>query len=346
MLVAAVVVSSCGDPGSVDRAASSGEDQVTETIVGITADSVGMAFDRVIPADLGGVRIDDPLPPQADAITDPAVAEAAVRFAYQHWILVDLDPDLRAKLIENGEATAEGMANGFEAARSVVEYARIQVDTVTFPEADRAQLTFRIQWNDNPSPYFPNPMVGEAVYRDGTWRVTRRVLCLLAIGTGQDCAGQGPNPTSPPSFTVAAPDGFDWDGYTAPPGIVGTDGTPATWSGDGQVMIWASAVVGASAVDSGDVAQILSAMGRFGESPGSAIDVGRFPGQFRDEGSTVRLVFLRDDDVIVDVQLMGDRFTIDDALAIAATMSPSDVVSVPLPVMEDDGSATATTAGG
>ncbi len=58
---------------------------------------------------LGGVTIDDPFPAQTDAISDPAVAETAVRYAYQHWILIDFDKHLRARLIENGEANVDGL---------------------------------------------------------------------------------------------------------------------------------------------------------------------------------------------------------------------------------------------
>lgn len=346
MLLVAIVTASCGAPDSVDRAASNGEDQVTDTVVRVAQEIVGIT-DSTPPVTvvLGGVTVDDPLPPQADAATDPAIAEDAVRYAYRHWILVDLDPALRGRLIENGDASADRIAEGFEAARSIAEYARIEVDTVTFPEPDRAQLTFRIRWQDNASPYFPNPLVGEAVFRDGTWRVSRRVLCLLAIGSGQDCAAEGPNPTSPSAFTAPGiPVGYTWAGTTEPDGAVSTEGFIALWMGPGQVMISARSIVGASKVDPADIGQLLQAAGRFGVVAPTPVEVGTFPGVITTTSRSVHLTFLRDDDVIVDVQLDGGGLTADDALAIATSLEPSDDVPTPRPVPEGDFGVTVTTA--
>jgi hypothetical protein len=78
----------------------------------------------------GRVTINDPLPTQLDGETDPAAAEIAVRYAYQHWILIDLDKDLRAKLVEQGEQNRDGLEAGLAAARSIADQARFAIDAV------------------------------------------------------------------------------------------------------------------------------------------------------------------------------------------------------------------------
>jgi hypothetical protein len=147
------------------------------------------------------VSVDDPVPAQGNAEVDPAVAEAAVRYAFTHWILIDLDPDLRARLVEGGESRRDELQDGFVANRPIVEFARFVVDEVRFTSATEAEVVFRIRWHDGPSPYFPDAITGTSVFADGTWRVATATTCLLAIGAGQPCGG----PADPADADAADP---------------------------------------------------------------------------------------------------------------------------------------------
>lgn len=255
---------------------------------------------------LGGVTIDDPLPPQADAAADPVVAEAAVRYAYQHWLLVDLDKDLRAKLVENGEANADAIHQGLQEARPIIEFGRLHVVAVVFTAADRAEVTFDVTWQDGPSPIFPDRMTGTAIFVDGTWRITGRTLCVLAFGTGQDCAGGDDDLPEPATALelLHPPDGLVWDGG----GRANTIVVPGqgSWQGpNGSSFVVSTKVIaGISNLAPEDGEDVLSSS-QFLNADGVSFSVGGRPGLVVQDGQSVQLVYIRPDDVVVTISAFG-----------------------------------------
>ncbi len=121
VLIGGLLAAACGDNSRVSNAASDEAKAdatlvtmaAVETVPGGEAGTTYATTPLGTTQPLGGVSIDDPLPAQTDAATDPVTAEAAVRFAYQHWILVDLDKNLRASLIENGSRTSMSSTQDF-----------------------------------------------------------------------------------------------------------------------------------------------------------------------------------------------------------------------------------------
>ena len=280
---------------------------------------------------LGGVTVDDPLPPQSDSATDATVADTAVRFAFRHWILVGLDQDRRARLIEDGEDNVEGIATGFQKAESLIQFARVAVDDVQFTAPDQAQVTFRIQWNDRPSPYFPNPMIGTGVYRNGTWRISHTSLCLLAFGAGQDCARPGePHPPVPASLEVSGlPSDYGWSGPSDPADLVAVPGTGSWFSvSGGDLSVQAQVLVGVSSVAEADIDTLLASE-RFQAMTGTPIMVGDRHGRILVADDHITLVVLRPDDVVVSLTASGTELSTDDLVALAGSMVPSTVVPTP-----------------
>lgn len=275
---------------------------------------------------LGGVTIDDPMPPQADALTDPAVADAAVRYAYQHWLLVDFDKDRRALLIENGERNRDVIDEGLKAARSIIEHGRIAVDEVTLTDAEHAVVAFRVQWQDRPSPYFPKPMTGDAVYVDGTWRIASGTLCLLAFGAGQDCAGAGAqNPTPPEALVlVATPPGFEWAGPPSPVHAIVIPGS-GTWVDtrqQGHLTISADALAGVAALGPEDADLVLQT-GRFAGEGGEPHSVAGMPARVIRDGTTVTLAYIRADDVVVVIRSEG--VALEQVFALPGALIPAEI---------------------
>ncbi len=359
--IAIVAVGGCGDPATAPGAAPATEapadadTPATEplaapaptwadgTIVPAEGPSDDMVTDPVdsttattIDAPLGGVTVDDPLPPQVDASVDPAVAEVAVRFAYQHWILVDLDPTLRARLVEDGETTTVGLERGMTEARGIIDFGRIAVDEVQFTGVDSADVVFRVQWQDGPSPYFPDPMRGTAVYRDGSWRISRHSLCLLAFGVGQGCAGPSADlPVAPAAYLLrSVPADLQWIGDPGSADIVAVPGM-SMWSSDPTQLtepvpspdlrtlsLTTDVLVGSSALTDVD-ADLVLATGRYGIVDGAPVAVagGRARAVARD--GFVQLVQLRDDDVVVSAYAQG--LTIDELIAIVDGLVPTEL---------------------
>ncbi len=334
VLFGGLVAAACGDNSRVINAATV---QSEATVVGLpSADTVpdSTALTTQTPAQpdttlpLGGVSIDDPLPAQTDAATDPVVAEAAVRYAYQHWILIDLDKHLRASLIENGESNVDAIDSGIHDAQSVIEFGRIQVETVQFSAADRADVTFHVQWQGGPSPYFPDLMSGTAVMQDGTWRISGHTLCLLAFGAGQDCAGSDTAIPTPAEALVllGAPPQFTWLGGTGQPNVVTVPGT-CQWDGAGAggFSITTEALAGVAALDLADAEALLSTRRYLG--PDSLpYPVGGRPGRIIDDGTHVQLVYIRPDDIVVRIDANGLTATqvTEVAFALAPASSPTD----------------------
>lgn len=284
---------------------------------------------------LGGVTVDDPLPAQSDAATDPAVAEAAVRFAYEHWLLVDLDPTLRGTLIENGEGNVDEIDAKLEELRGMIEFGRIHVETVAFTDADHASLTYRITWHDGPSPIFPNEMSGAAVFQNGTWRIASTTLCVLAFGVNTGCsASTAPNPTPPAALAVTAvPEGLSWLGLPESADVVNVGGATGMWGAsssdgmpsldDGHLQLSVSALVGISALGPADLDAVL-AHASFGGPESEPAEVGGRPGRSQIIGDSVTLVVVRADDTVVRVWSQG--LTVDEVVAAAASMVPAEAV--------------------
>jgi hypothetical protein len=265
----------------------------TAPLGGVTVE----VFDGV----LGGVTIDDPLPPQADA-SDPVTAEAAVRYAYQHWILVDLDKNLRGLLVENGEDNVDNLDTRLKAIRGTIDRGRFAVDSVEFTDADHANVAFRIQWGDGPSPIFPDPLDGTAVFQNGTWRITRTSLCLLAFSMGEGCAGSDADNPVPPTTMQAlvVPPGYVWQAHPTvallpvPGGLYLTDPNGDVLSIDTQVL------AGVSELGSDEADKVLSSS-RFGTEDGTPLQVDGRPGRVSAANGENRLVYIRADDVIVSI---------------------------------------------
>ena len=235
----------------------------------------------------GDVSSADPLPTQTDAVTDQATAEAAIRYAYQHWILIDLDKELRGHLVENGELNADKMDTALHAARGLVFCARLGVDTVRFTDAADALVAFRVLCGSTPSTYFPNQVAGSAVYRDGTWRISGKTLCRLAYSTGMDCAGANPdNPVQPTAFELTAvPDGYVWDGGPQAD-VFGVNGF-GRWSDPvhgRRFSIVSQGLAGVSTLDATDADFVLSSP-RFATANGTTVAVGDRPGRAEQDGN-------------------------------------------------------------
>jgi hypothetical protein len=262
-----------------------------------------VAIDTVAPfaGVLGGVTIDDPLPPQADA-SDPVIAEAAVRYAYQHWILVDLDKDLRGLLVENGEDNVDNLDTRLKAIRGTIDRGRFAVDSVEFTDTDHANVAFRIQWNDGPSPIFPDPLNGTAVFQNGTWRITRTSLCLLAFSMGEGCAGNDTDNPVPPTAMQAlvVPPGYVWQAHPTVALLPVPGGLYLSGPNGDTLSIATEVLAGVSELGPDEADKVLSSS-RFGTEDGTALQVDGRPGRVSAVNGENRLVYIRADDVIVSI---------------------------------------------
>lgn len=277
----------------------------------------------------GDVSVDDPLPEQADAATDPALAETDVRYAYQHWILIDLDKDLRGRLVENGELNADRMAMTMEANRGLITCARIPVDLVQFTDAEHALVEFDMNCGTVRSSYFPNQMSGSAIFQNGTWRISGATLCLLAFGGGIDCARLATDDVvSPAAFELTVvPNGYSWTGGPVA-NVFATDGY-AQWENTATAQtlsISTEALAGVSKLDAADADFVLSSP-RFMTAGGSSVLVGDRPGRGEQTGTAANLAYLRADDVIVHI--FATDSTVEQLIAVAAAVVPTDAVPSP-----------------
>jgi hypothetical protein len=303
------------------------------------ADDLDALATTVPDGPLGGVTGLDPLPDQTDAATDPASAEAGVRYAYEHWLLLDLDPEVRGRVVENGEANAAELQQRLEEVRSIIEFGRIHVQSVAFGDADHATVTFRITWYDDPSPIFPNEMTGAAVLQGGSWRIATRTLCLLAFGIGTDCASSDTPPTPPAALRVTdVPGGLQWFGSPDADGVVNVNGTSGIWleteSPDRVWLnVWVQVLVGISAVEGADLDALLL-QPRYGGPDSIAIDVPGVRGRFVEADGHVQVVVIRADDSVVRASAAG--LTVDDVVDALASMVPAEPVPEPAQGTEDD----------
>ena len=307
---------------------------VVEAVTTIAPADGSMSYDTLpqAPSTMfpGDVSTEDPLPDQVDAITDPSLAEADVRYAYQHWILIDLDKDLRGRLVENGEVNADRMATTMEANRGLITCARIVVDLVQFTDAEHALVEFDMNCGTTRSSYFPNQLSGSAIYQNGTWRISGATLCLLAFGSGIDCAGAAAtdNPVSPTAFELTVvPNGYTWTGGPVA-NVFASDGY-AQWENtttNQTLTINAEALAGVSKLSAAD-ADFVLASPRFMTAGGSAVLVGDRPGRGVQDGTSASLAYLRADDVIVHI--WASDSTVEQLVAVAAAIVPTDVVPSP-----------------
>jgi len=307
----APVPTAVADPSGVPLAATS------------TTQPLPDPLDDLPEASSGDVSVNDPLPAQVDAVTDPVVAEAAVRYAYQHWILVDLDKNVRGQIVENGEQHADLMDTNFKAARNVIGSARIAVDAVTFTDAEHADVSFEVMFGGVRSSIFPDVLAGTALYQNGSWRIASRSLCLLAFNVGQGCSGQYPDsPSAPLALKLElVPAGFVWQG-PAPANVLAVGGM-GQWTNpttSEQFVITATALAGVSTLTGQDAADLLDARAPVGDGA-LDITVGDRPGRGYQSGPNASLSYIRADNVIVQ---MGGNATLDQFIAMAASLQPTD----------------------
>jgi len=284
-----------------------------------------------------GISLDDPLPPQPDANSDPAGAEVAVRFAYEHWILVDLDAELRGSLLEGGEARATEMAAGLQRQRQALLGATISVEGLSFDGAEHARVTFWVNWYGTPSPYFQGVQTGDALLVDGSWRVSASTVCRLALTSGFACPllDQDAYPTPPDALRVmAVPPGLHWTGPADLPDtiVLGAGPGPANeWVGDGEawMSVWIVPRPGVSLLPAGEQDDLLLAV--IGGT-GIATTIGGRPARYvvstelqPDNATEYFIATFRADDVLV--QAMVSNVPVEVAVAALESMSPVEPVS-------------------
>ena len=339
-MAAAIVLLMGACAPSSPKASTARSDQASEFSANSSLVS-GTTTTLVTSSPLGGVSVTDPLPPEADAVSDPAGAETAVRYAYGHWILVDLDATLRGRLIENGDANATAIHNGIQASRGIADFARIAVNGVHFTGPDTADVEFRVQWHDQPSPIFPGLLSGRAVYRNGTWRMASATFCLFAFGTGQGCAGVQSGAASPTSslHLTVAPSGYVLAGKSAGAGLT-SDRIAVPGEVDWQaglafprafLSISTEVLAGLSARPRPEIDASL-ATGHFGTINGESRDVEDKPARAATtataDGTLNRLVVVRADDVVVT--LSSNHLSIDDLARIAAGLREGEDLTPPI----------------
>ncbi|MCU1386946.1 MAG: hypothetical protein JWL72_284 [Ilumatobacteraceae bacterium] len=306
---------------------------------GTTATSYGVdpavsapLIDTVPTADApAAATIDDPLPPEVDG-SDPAAAEAAIRYAYSHWILVDLDKTLRGTLVENGEQNADNLDNRLHGLRDQIEFSGFDVQSIVFTDTTQADVVFQVTWHGSPSPIFPYPLPGTAIFQNGTWRISGRSLCVLAISFGQGCNTTDPtNPVPasalqvldiPPGYTVMnqTPGGQTNPSVPLPPDVLSVPGSISLVHGPSSSVFINAEVLSGSWKLGDDDAQIVLAAQHYGVVDGSAVSVDGRPGRGSSgpDGST--LAYIRADDVIVTLHATG--LSVTQLIAIAGGLQP------------------------
>jgi hypothetical protein len=182
----------CSDDDASDGSLAVGEDAPVTTAGNDTVPAT-----EAVPADTVAEGDDTATVEDTTAASD----EDQIRYAYETWIVFDTPADVRASLLEGGEAREDEIQAGFEEHESIIWDATIEVDTVTVLDADHAAVVFRVLWGGRPSPFFPEPLDGTAIRENGTWRVSRDTLCVLFAGAlgGQCATGEppiGPSETS------------------------------------------------------------------------------------------------------------------------------------------------------
>ncbi len=353
VLALTVALAACGDPTT--RPSSEPPPAATDTttvepstettsldtgpassIAAATDDTTGEGVPAPTAMPSEGVAVDDPFPAQADAAADPATAIGAITWAYRHWILLALDPEVRARIIENGEANSDRIETMMKQVEGTIRDAGFEVDAVELTGVDSAQVRFRITWQGSPSPIFPEPMMGTAVYRDDSWRVAGRTLCLLAIGVGQECSAE--ERLAPEAYRVAGlPAGVDREPeysdtgleVDAPFDIVRVPGRAAWWPEGSRpyidetgpsLSIDTLVLPDAASLTADDLAVVVRA--RWGSGGGSIEEVAGGRGLTEARPGFARILVVRPDDVVVNVT--SSTLTIDELAAIVLGLEPID----------------------
>jgi hypothetical protein len=268
------------------------------------------------------VTATDPLPPQPDGASNAAGAEVAIRYAFQHWMLVDLDKGLRAQLVERGELHADSLDAGLKAARAATDRVTIPVDAVRVTGPSSAYVDFRVLVNNAPSPSFPTPITGTALLENGSWRVAGTVVCHLSLGAIQNCgAVQARNPTSPTTLVLSfVPEGIVGQpaGSRLEIGVPGGGGWSSAF-GRKTLGVLAQTSVGLSGLAPEEAASILRS-GRFGVADGQPTEVAGRPAIYSEGAESNQLVVIRDDDVVVTVKGVG--LSIEQLTLVAEGLTP------------------------
>ena len=163
-------------------------------------------------------------------------------------------------------------------------------------------MVFRAEWQGGPSPVFPDPMAGTAVFRDGSWRVAAPTLCLLAFGIGQSCEAAD-EPIAPAALRVRSfPDGWRWEGDPRSEGVIAVPGS-GLWVPDGDtagppVQIVVEVLAGSAGLSDADIAVVLSSRGVGDE--GVRTEIGDARGAIAVQDGYTSITLVRPDDVLVN----------------------------------------------
>jgi hypothetical protein len=116
---------------------------------------------------------------------DIAAAEAEIRDAFATWLDETATDEARREVreqLDDSAVQARAEANWENAEVSYLR-SEVIVDNVEFAEGDRAFVDFRLRFPDSPGgPVMVEPVPGEAVHRDGAWRVGYASICALRMG--------------------------------------------------------------------------------------------------------------------------------------------------------------------
>jgi hypothetical protein len=149
----------------------------------VPAISFVTAFAAVIAAVVLIPRDDDV--PDRLRPADVAAAEAEIRDAFATWVDETATDEARREVrerLDDSAAQARADANWENAEVSYLR-SEVIVDNVEFAEGDRAFVDFRLRFPNSPGdPVMVEPVPGEAVHRDGAWRVGYASICALRMG--------------------------------------------------------------------------------------------------------------------------------------------------------------------
>ncbi len=113
--------------------------------------------------------------------------EAEICDTFSRWVRVDTPDADRVQMFEGGEDIADDITSGFEQFYDSVKFATAEVREITVLSDTAAEVEFEVHWMDGPSPIFPDPIVGYAVWSEPRWRVSRLTSCSMALAFGTDC---------------------------------------------------------------------------------------------------------------------------------------------------------------
>lgn len=188
------------------------------------------------------------------------------------------------------------------------------------------------------SSYFPDEIIGGALFADGSWRMERETICYLAFAAGGACAGAMISPPRPPAaieLTVVR-DGFEYGSPTVGGLIPEAQGFPtlpnpsspdfnslpgtlqwvSTTDPNRYFSIQAEVLTGISALTPDVMTHVLTAK-RFGVTDGTPVTVSERPVRIAVDGAQVALVVIRANDVAVQVHANGLTDAEVDAIAAA-----------------------------